>query len=115
MAAIRLAQRWLGPMVASLMLVGSTTLVLWHAAIPLNLDALVFIYFVPTAYIALRYGSPAAMVATVMSCLAAEYFLYPPRFSFAVAGVLEAMQLVFFALLAILASQVVSEFGKRHS
>jgi K+-sensing histidine kinase KdpD len=112
---IRLAQSWVGPIAMSLALVGVTTYVLWYAEVNLDLDPLVFIYFVPTTYIALRYGSIAAMIAAVMSCAAAAYYLYPPNFSFAVGGVLDVMQLVFFMLLAILASQVVSGFVKDKS
>jgi K+-sensing histidine kinase KdpD len=113
--AIKLAQSWIGPIATSLALVGVTTYMLWYAEVNLDLDPLVFIYFVPTTYIALRYGSIAAMIAAVMSCAAAAYYLFPPNFSFAVGGVLEVMQLVFFMLLAILASQVVSGFVKDKS
>ncbi len=115
MAVVGLACRWIGPIAVSLALVGITTAVLLHLEFTLKLDPLIFIYFVPTTYVALRYGSTTAMVATVMSCIAAAYYLFPPHFSFAVAGVLELMQIVFFMLLAILASQVVSGFIKDRS
>ena len=96
----------------SLALVGVTTAVLWHLEFSLEFDPLIFIYFVPTTYIALRYGSMAAMMATIMSGMAAAYFLYPPRLSFAVNSGLELMQIMSFILLAMLASQVVSGFMK---
>jgi two-component system sensor histidine kinase KdpD len=101
-----------GPLIASLTLVGLTTAIIWYLEVSLALDPLIFIYFIPTSYIALRYGTNAAMMATIMSCIAAAYFLYPPEFSFAVGNVLEFMQIAFFILLAMLASQVVSGFVK---
>jgi len=46
------------------------------------------------------------------SSLAAAYFLYAPRFSFAIANRLEILELVLFSLLALLASQVIAGFAK---
>ena len=108
--AVKIAHIWIGPFAMSLALVGVTTVLLRYLEVSLALDPLIFIYFVPTTYIALRYGSTAAMVATVMSGIAAAYFLYRPYFSFAVHDPMELMQIGFFILLAVLASQVVSGF-----
>jgi len=60
--------------------------------------------------IAVRYGSISAMGVTIASSVAAAYFFYMPRYSFAVADRLEVMETVLFCLLALLASQVVSGF-----
>jgi K+-sensing histidine kinase KdpD len=105
-------RRWMTPITVSLLLVAITTTLLWLVQPRLQQDHLIFIYFVPTTLIALRYGSLSAMGVTVASSLAAAYFLYPPNFSFAVGGRLEFMELVLFSLLAMLASQVVAGFAK---
>ena len=65
----------------------------------------------PTALIAIRYGSISAMGVIIASSLAAAYFLYGPPFSFEVGNQLELVELVLFGMLALLASQVVSGFA----
>jgi K+-sensing histidine kinase KdpD len=104
-------RRWMTPVTVSLLLVALTTAFLWAIQPQLEQDHLIFIYFVPTTLIALRYGSLSAMGVTIASSLAAAYFLYPPNFSFAVGSRLEFMELVLFSLLAMLASQVVAGFA----
>jgi K+-sensing histidine kinase KdpD len=106
-----LVRRWITPITVSLLLVAITTAVLWVLQPRLQQDHLVFIYFVPTTLIAIRYGSLSAMVVTIASGLAAAYFLYPPNFSFLVGSRLELLEIVLFAMLALLASQVVSGFA----
>lgn len=76
---------------------------------------LIFIYFLPTALIAIRYGSISAMCVAIVSTVAAAYFFYLPQFSFRVESPLEALELVFFSLLALLAIQVVSGFDNDSS
>ena len=75
-------------------------------------DHLIFIYFVPTALIAIRYGSVPAMCVTIASTFAAAYLFYAPRFSFKVESPLDLFELTLFSLLGLLASQVVSGFAK---
>jgi K+-sensing histidine kinase KdpD len=104
-------RRWIAPITASLALVSLTTALLWLVEARLKQDHLVFIYFVPTALIAIRYGSIPTICVTIVSSFAAAYFLYPPQFSFLVASGLDLLELALFILLALLASQVVSGFA----
>ncbi len=104
-------RRWVTPITVSLTLVGLTTLFLWAMQPTLQQDHLIFIYLVPTALIAIRYGSISAMGVIIASSLAAAYFLYGPPFSFEVGNKLELVELVLFGMLALLASQVVSGFA----
>src|SRR5262245_54676357 len=110
-SANSLIRRWFTPITVSLALVGSTTLFLWKIQPALQQDHLIFIYFVPTTLIAIRYGSLSAMGVIIASSLAAAYFLYGPPFSFEVSNRLELMELILFSLLALLASQVGSGFA----
>ena len=103
--------RWVTPVTVVLTFVAATTIVLWLIKADLSQNHLIFVYLVPTAMIAIRYGSLSAMGVTIASSLAAAYFFYAPRYSFLVADRLEAMELVLFCLLALLASQVVSGFA----
>jgi two-component system sensor histidine kinase KdpD len=103
--------RWVTPVSASLVLVALTTLSLTLFEVRPAPDHLIFIYFTPTAFIAIRYGSIPAMLATLASALAGAYFLYAPLHSFMITDGLDLLELTFFGLLAILASQVVSGFA----
>ena len=107
-----LFRRWISPITVSLLLVAFTTAILWALQPQLQQEHLIFIYFVPTTLIAIRYGSLSAMVVIIASSLSAAYFLYPPSFSFMVASRLEVLEIILFCMLALLASQVVSGFAK---
>jgi len=103
--------RWTTPVTMSLASVALTTLLVWWSAPSIEPAHLIFIYLTPTAFIAIRYGSMAALVATVASGLAAAYLLYTPRYSFAVSSVRDVTELVLFAVMALLAARVVSGFA----
>jgi two-component system sensor histidine kinase KdpD len=104
-------RQWLSPITASTVLLAATTVVLRVLDSPLPHEHLIYIYFVPTALIAIRYGSISAMWVTIGATLAATYFFYAPRFSLAVESPLDVLELIFFGMLALLASQVVSGFA----
>src|SRR3954451_23875004 len=105
-------RRWVTPITVSATLLALTTSFLWMVDASLQHDHLIFIYFVPTALIAIRYGSVSAMCVTIAATFAAAYFFYAPRFSFKVESQLDLFELILFSLLALLASQVVSGFAK---
>jgi K+-sensing histidine kinase KdpD len=104
-------RRWMTPIAVSLALVALTTVLLWLLKARPNREHLIFIYFVPTALIAIRYGCVSAMCVTIASSFAAAFFLYPPRFSFQINNPLDILELGLFSLLALLASQVVAGFA----
>lgn len=104
-------RRWLMPILVSVSSVAITTALLWLIEARLDQQHLIFIYFAPTAWIAIRYGTFSAIGVTVASSLAAAYFLYPPHLSFLIDSPLDILELILFGLLAFLASQVVSGFA----
>ena len=58
------------------------------------------------------FGVLGLLIAVaIVSMFAAAYFLYAPRFSFVVANPLDLLEIIFFSMLALLASQVVSGFA----
>ena len=105
-------RHWVTPITGSVVLLALTTGFLWLIGASLQHDHLIFIYFVPTALIAIRYGSVSAMCVTIATTFAAAYFFYAPRFSFEMESALDLFELILFSLLALLASQVVSGFAK---
>jgi len=104
--------RWVTPITVSGILLALTTGFIWMVDVPLQHDHLIFFYLVPTALIAIRYGSISAMCVAIISMATAAYFLYSPRFSFMVTSSLDMIEIVLFSLLALLASQVVSGFAQ---
>ena len=104
-------RRWVTPITVSAVLLALTTAFIWTIDAPLQHDHLIFIYLLPTSLIAIRFGSISAMCVAIVSMFAAAYFLYAPRFSFAVASPLDLLEIIFFSMLALLASQVVSGFA----
>lgn len=104
-------RRRLMPIAVSIALLVLTTALLWVADRRLQQQHLIFIYFAPTALVAIRYGSVSAMAVAIAGAAAAAFLLYPPRFSLAIDDSLDLLELVLFALLALMASQVVSGFA----
>lgn len=105
-------RRWVTPITASAVLLALTTTLVWALDVPLHHDHLIFIYFMPTALIAIRYGSVSAMGVAMVAAVAAAFLFYAPRFSFLVRNPLDLLELVLFGLLALLACQVVSGFAQ---
>ena len=100
------------PITVSLTLVALTTALLWYIDALLDQQHLIFVYFVPTALIAIRYGSLSAMAVAIVCSGLAAYLLYPPHFSFLVSSPRDMLELLLFCMLALLASQVVSGFAR---
>lgn len=98
-------RRWLSPITASAVLLAATTVLLWAWDGPFPHEHLIYIYFLPTALIAIRYGNVSAMWVTIGATFASAYFFYAPRFSLAVESPLDALELIFFGMLALLASR----------
>jgi two-component system sensor histidine kinase KdpD len=96
-------------MAFSLLGIACTTAVIWtiEQLFALQPRHLVFIYCIPTTLVASRFGNAPAILATIMGGMAAIYFIYEPRFSFRVVDPLDLVEVLLFALLAVLASRVV--------
>jgi two-component system sensor histidine kinase KdpD len=68
---------------------------------------LVFVYLLPITVIANIYGSTPAMATSLVSIIAADYFLIPPRFDFRMEDPLHIAELVYFSLISLLASKAI--------
>jgi len=95
------------PVAVSVAAVLFTTLILFVIGSYLGTEHLVLLYLLPTIFIAIYFGSTAAVLASLASGLAAAYFLFPPRFSFYIADRLHIAELGFTILLAVIASKAV--------
>jgi K+-sensing histidine kinase KdpD len=98
------------PVAVALAIVSVVTAVLWL----IKLDAvgpqhLVFFYLLPTALVAVLYGSLPAMLCAVLATVCAAFFLYDPLYSFHVANPLELGELGCFAGLALIGAKCTAE------
>lgn len=98
------------PVAASLAVVAVVTLVLWLVKVTqLGPHHLVFFYLLPTALVAVLYGSLPAMLCAIAAPICAAYFLYDPIYSFHVANTLELGELFCFAGLALIGAKCTAD------
>ena len=74
----------------------------------IDTEALAFIYLLPTAVMAMHYGSTVGVLTSFASGLAAAYLCFPPKFSFFISDPLNVAELGFFLVLAVIASKAVA-------
>jgi hypothetical protein len=98
----------IAPVVVSFAAVLVTTLVLLPADSHLEAEHLVIGYLLPVTLVAIQFGSSFAFLTSLASVLAASYFLFPPKFSLYIANPLHVAELVLFAVIALIASKIVS-------
>ena len=70
---------------------------------------LVFFYLLPTALVALLYGTRTAMISAFAATACAAFFLYDPLYSFAVASPVEAGELICFTGLALIGAKCTAD------
>src|SRR5579862_9836614 len=70
------------PFVAPLLLVGAATLALLPLSHFFEANLTTIVYLIPVMMAATRWGTWPAVAAAVASAAAADFFLYPPYYSF---------------------------------
>jgi K+-sensing histidine kinase KdpD len=70
---------------------------------------LVFFYLLPTAFVAIVYGSVPSMLCAIVATLVAAFFLYDPIYSFYVSDSREVGELVLFAGMALIGAKCTEE------
>jgi K+-sensing histidine kinase KdpD len=99
--------RWIGSIATAAIAVALTTAVLLGLYLVSAPEHLIFGYLVPTSFIALRYGSVAAIITALACTVCAAFFLYPPDFDIRIAQPLHMAELAFFLLLTLATSQFI--------
>jgi K+-sensing histidine kinase KdpD len=102
-----MSKQWIGPGLTAAALVALTTAILLAVYLSSQQEHLIFGYFIPMAFVAVRYGSIPAIITAIACDLCAAYFLYPPDFSFAISSPLQVAELSFFSVLALATCQFV--------
>jgi K+-sensing histidine kinase KdpD len=106
-----ISKRWVGPVLVAAALVALTTCILLAIYLAWRPEHLIFGYLIPITFVAVRYGSVAAVVTTIASDACAAYFLYPPDFSIYIDDPLQVAELSFFTLLVLATSQFIGGFA----
>jgi two-component system, OmpR family, sensor histidine kinase KdpD len=98
------------PIAAALAIISAVTAVLCAVrAEEVGPQHLVFFYLLPTALVAVLYGSLPAMLGAIAATICAAYFLYDPLYSFSVANPLELGELFCFAGLALIGAKCTAD------
>ena len=102
------------PIGISLLMVFAVTTVLFSLKIAAGgtTKHLIFAYLLPTAFVAVLYGSVEATLFAIIATACSAYFLYDPTYSFYISNPLEFGELVIFAGLALLATKCVAELRR---
>lgn len=98
------------PVAVALVVVSAVTAILWVVRVKaVGPQHLVFFYLLPTAFVAVLYGSLPAMLAAILATICGAYFLYDPLYSFSVANPLELGELLWFAGLALIGAKCTAD------
>ena len=83
------------PVVASFAVVFIVTTVIWYMKFAsVHPQHLVFFYLLPTAFVAILFGTLPAMLCALAATVSAAYFLYNPIYSFYVSDARELGELI---------------------
>jgi K+-sensing histidine kinase KdpD len=105
---MRLWQR-MAPIAVPLLIIFAVTDVLYHFKDALHSRHLVFFYLLPTAFVAMLYGSVLSMICAIDATLVAAFFLYDPTYTLYVADPREVGELIFFAGTALIGAKCMAE------
>jgi len=98
------------PVAVALAIISGVTAVLWVVKLEsVGPQHLVFFYLLPTALVAVLYGSVPVMLCAIVATMCAAYFLYDPLYSFSVANPLELGELFCFAGLALIGAKCTAD------
>ena len=101
----------IAPICVSIAIIVTVTAVLFYFKDddPRTDQHLVFFYLLPTAFVAILYGSVVSMLCAIAATFAAAFFLYDPIFSFYVSSPREVGELIFFAGTALIGAKCTAD------
>jgi len=99
----------IAPIVVPLLIVIAVTDVLYFFKAAVHAHHLVFFYLLPTAFIAMLYGSVLSMICAIDATLVADFFLYDPGYTLYVSDPRQAGELFLFGLTALIGAKCTAE------
>jgi K+-sensing histidine kinase KdpD len=110
--ALRLWSR-IAPIVVPFLIIAAVTRCLYLLKIDVGAHHLVFFYLLPTAFIAMLYGSVMSMICAIDVTFVAAIFLYDPEFSVYVSDPRAVGELFFFVLTALIGAKCTAELTRQ--
>jgi K+-sensing histidine kinase KdpD len=74
---------------------------------------LIFFYLLPTAFVAMIFGSVVSMFCAIAATLIAAFFLYSPMYSLYVSDPREVGELVLFAVIGLIGAKCIAELRRQ--
>ncbi len=99
----------IAPIVVPFLIIIAVTQVLYFFKDVVHARHLVFFYLLPTAFVAMLYGSVLSMICAIDATLVAAFFLCDPSFTLYVADPREVGELITFAGVALLGAKCTAE------
>jgi K+-sensing histidine kinase KdpD len=107
-------QLWerIAPIVVPFLIIFAVTDVLYFLKFVVHAHHLVFFYLLPTAFVAMLYGSVLSMIIAIDATLLASFFLYDPGYTLFVSDARAAGELFLFALTALIGAKCTAEIAR---
>jgi K+-sensing histidine kinase KdpD len=107
-------QLWkrIAPIVVPLLIIVAVTDLLYFFKDVAHARHLVFFYLLPTAFVAMLYGSVLSMICAIDATLVAAFFLYEPTYTLYVTDPREAGELFLFALTGLIGAKCTAELAR---
>jgi hypothetical protein len=102
----------IAPIVVPLLIIIAVTEVLYFFKDVINARHLVFFYLLPTAFVAMLYGSALSMICAIDATLVAAFFLYDPTYTLYVSDPRAVGELFLFALTALIGAKCTAEIAR---
>ena len=99
----------IAPIVVPLLIVIAVTEVLYFCKDVVHARHLVFFYLLPTAFVAMLYGSVLSMICAIDATFLAAFFLCDPSYSVYVSQPREIGELMFFVMTALIGAKCTAE------
>lgn len=111
-ASLQLWKR-VAPIVVPLLMIIAVTEIAYFFKDVAHARHLVFIYLLPTAFVAMLYGSVLSMIFAIDATLVADFFFYNPGYTFYVTEPRQAGELFLFALTALIGAKCTAELAEQ--
>jgi two-component system, OmpR family, sensor histidine kinase KdpD len=100
------------PIPAAVGLVAATTgaLIVLHGVLPI--DHVTLVYLVPVMLCAVQWGLMPALAATIAAVTAADFFFYPPLYTFNVDDPRDIIDLILFSCVAVVTSELAARLRR---
>lgn len=99
----------IAPIVVPLLIVIAVTEVLYFCKDVVHAQHLVFFYLLPTAFVAMLYGSVLSMICAIDATFLAAFFLCDPSYTVYVSDPREIGELMFFVVTALIGAKCTAE------